>query len=113
MGDPSLSLASTVEQFRSTYIFLAPDDYSENYVVAVVPLGATLTLDGTAVLDQPTPIGSTGFGTIRLALGSGNAGAHAIQGTQPFGIQVIGYGSYTSYQYPGGLDLRIIAPPPT
>jgi hypothetical protein len=28
------------------------------------------------------------------------------------GIQVVGYGSYTSYQYPGGLNLTLIAPPP-
>jgi hypothetical protein len=28
------------------------------------------------------------------------------------GIQVLGYGLYTSYQYPGGLNLEIIAPPP-
>jgi len=25
---------------------------------------------------------------------------------------VIGYGAYTSYQYPAGLDLTPIAPPP-
>jgi hypothetical protein len=25
---------------------------------------------------------------------------------------VLGYGSYTSYQYPGGLNLKRIAPPP-
>jgi hypothetical protein len=33
-------------------------------------------------------------------------------GSTPFGVQVIGYGSYTSYQYPAGLDLALIAPPP-
>jgi hypothetical protein len=29
------------------------------------------------------------------------------------GIQIIGYGQYTSYQYPGGLNLSVIAPPPS
>jgi hypothetical protein len=38
-------------------------------------------------------------------------GAHRIEGTAPFGILVYGFGSYTSYMYPGGLDLREIAPP--
>jgi hypothetical protein len=28
-------------------------------------------------------------------------------------VQVIGYGAYTSYQYPAGLDLAEIAPPPS
>ena len=29
--------------------------------------------------------------------------------TAPAGLQVMGYGSYTSYQYPGGLDLTAIS----
>jgi hypothetical protein len=32
--------------------------------------------------------------------------------TMPVGAQVMGYGAYTSYQYPGGLNLTLIAPPP-
>jgi hypothetical protein len=31
---------------------------------------------------------------------------------QPIGIQILGYGAYTAFQYPGGLDLQHIAPPP-
>jgi hypothetical protein len=30
----------------------------------------------------------------------------------PVGLQVLGYGEYTSYQYPGGLNLSQIAPAP-
>jgi len=51
---------------------------------------------------------------VRLTLPNGSAnGAHTLTGNNPFGIQVLGYGAYTSYQYPGGLDLAQIAPPPT
>ena len=49
---------------------------------------------------------------MRIKLGPGQAGAHVLTASQPVGIQVMGYGSYTSYQYPGGLDLAQIAPPP-
>jgi hypothetical protein len=35
-----------------------------------------------------------------------------LSASQAVGIQVVGYGSYTSYMYPGGLDLLRIAPPP-
>jgi len=35
-------------------------------------------------------------------------GVHQVLSTQPFGIIVYGFGSYTSYMYPGGLDLRVI-----
>ncbi len=35
-----------------------------------------------------------------------------IKANEPIGVQVLGYGRYTSYQYPAGLDLKPIAPPP-
>ena len=34
-----------------------------------------------------------------------------IGGSEPVGIVVYGYGAFTSYMYPGGLDLKKIAPP--
>ena len=37
---------------------------------------------------------------------------HEIHGVFPFGLLVYGYGSRTSYMYPGGLDLHIVAVPP-
>ena len=57
-------------------------------------------------------IGTSGYGVARYKLGAGNAGAHVLSSTDPVGIQVMGYGQYTSYQYPGGSDLTAIAPPP-
>lgn len=110
-GDPSQSQMTTVEQFRTKYVFLAPSDYDLSYVDVVQPLSATLTLDGVAVEAAPTPL-SSGFGVARLPLGPGNAGAHVLLASAPVGIQVMGYGTYTSYQYPGGLNLAAIAPPP-
>jgi hypothetical protein len=110
-GDPDQSLIAAVEQYRTKYVFLAPTDYQENYVVVVAPMGATVTLDG-ATVSGPTPVGSNGFGALRVKLGPGQSGAHVLTATQPVGLQVMGYGAYTSYQYPGGLNLKTIAPPP-
>ncbi len=109
-GDPSQSMAIPVEQFRSKYVFLAPDDYDISYVDIVMPDGTNVTLDGSAV-PPPQPLGS-GYSLARVKLGSGAQGAHLLSATQPVGIQVMGYGSYTSYQYPGGANLEAIAPPP-
>ncbi len=110
-GDPSMSFATAIEQYRKRYIFLAPDDYDISYVDIVYPDGASLTLDGTTPAAGKA-IGSTGFNIARAKLGAGKAGAHELTSTKPVGVQVMGYGSYTSYQYPGGLDLKSIAPPP-
>jgi hypothetical protein len=113
-GDPSQSIVVPVEQFRSKYVFLAPDDYDTSWVDAIAPMGATLTLDGAPVAQVPKEIGTgSGFGIARIRLEQGaHKGAHVLEGSAPFGIQVVGYGKFTSYQYPGGLDLKPIAPPP-
>lgn len=110
-GDPAQSLMTAVEQYRKKYVFLAPSDYPVSYVDVVMPTTAVLTLDGTTVSPQINGIGS-GFGVARITLSSGGGGSHVLEATEPVGIQVIGYGSYTSYQYPGGLNLTAIAPPP-
>ncbi len=111
-GDPSLSFISATEQYRDRYIFLAPSDYSVSYADVVLPMGATITLDGAAVTQTATAIGG-GYGVIRVKLTVGsNNGAHVMTGTMPFGLQVEGYGAQTSYQYPAGLDLKVITQPP-
>jgi hypothetical protein len=111
-GDPAQSLAIAVEQFRSTYVFLAPSDYVVSFADIVAQTGTLLSLDGVRVTTSPTLIGTTGYGVYRLALGAGQAGAHTLSASQPVGLQVVGYGLFTSYMYPGGLDLSQIAAPP-
>jgi hypothetical protein len=113
-GDPDQSLMAAVPQFRTNYVFLAPTDYEENYAVVVTSMGAQVTLDGSSVGATPAPITGTSYGILRLPLMAGTAGgAHVLTATQPVGLQVMGYGSYTSYMFPGGLDLQHISPPPT
>jgi hypothetical protein len=111
-GDPSQSVSVAVEQYRRKYIFLAPSDYDVSFVDIVGPMGVTVTLDSVVVETPFTAIGTTGYGVSRVELGPGQLGAHVLTATKPVGIQVMGYGAYTSYQYPGGLNLALIAPPP-
>jgi hypothetical protein len=111
-GDPSQSQMIAVEQYRDAYVFLAPLDYDENFIDVVAPTGTPIFLDDRQITAAFKPIGKGGFGAARVKLGAGNAGAHSIFAAQPFGVQVIGYGVATSYQYPAGLDLRGIAAPP-
>jgi hypothetical protein len=110
-GDPAMSLITAVEQYRDKYIFLAPTDYDVNYVDVVHPAAATITLDGTALAGTQSPAGNNHVVT-RVTLTNTNGGAHTLESDVPVGIQVSGYGSYTSFYYPGGLNLKSIAPPP-
>lgn len=109
-GDPSLSYAIATEQFRTSYIFLAPNTYDQNFVNIVAKMGSTVTLDGQDITNF-SEIGSSGYGVVRHAL-SKDSEVHNASSTEPFGIVTYGYGEYTSYMYPGGLDLQKISPPP-
>jgi hypothetical protein len=110
-GDPSQSLATAIEQYRDTYVFLAPQDYDVNFVNIMAPPGTAVTLDGQNVPESNfSAVGGSGVSVARVQLAA--TGTHTLKSTKPVGIQVYGYGQYTSYQYPGGLNLKSIAPPP-
>ncbi len=109
IGDPDMSVAIPTEQYRNNYSFHAPINYEKNYVNVVAPLDALVYLDGsTTALSGWEPIGTTDFGLLRLQLDNSGEGTHTIEGSKTFGISVYGYGQFTSYWYPGGLDLKPI-----
>lgn len=109
-GDPAQTSYASTEQFRTSYVFLAPNDYDKSYGVVVGPPDANPVVDGQALTDA-TPL-AAGLVVWGVDLGGGQNGAHTLTSQKPVGLQVMGYGAYTSYGYPGGLDLRLIAPPP-
>ena len=106
-GDPAMALAVATEQYRGDYLFHAPTNYEKNFVNITAPMAATVTLDGAAV-GGFVAIGGTGYGVARVQLSNNGDGNHRITATQPVGISVYGYGQYTSYWYPGGLDLELL-----
>ena len=119
-GDPDMSIAVPTEQYRSNYTFLTPATYTLNYVNITAP--ATKDMDGNTVLASPITldgedvwekysakfkgIGSEQYMAARILLEKD--GAHTISSGKPFGIVVYGLASYTSYMYPGGLDVKQI-----
>ncbi len=111
-GDPSGSIYAAIEQFRTKYVFLAPDDYSVSFADITGTEDADITLDGQPVKTTWEKIGNTGLGVYRVKLGAGQGGAHVLTSKKPVGVQVLGYGDNTSYQYPAGLNLKLLAPPP-
>ncbi len=111
-GDPAQSFAVTVEQYRKSYVFLAPTDYKTSFVDIIAPPTAMVTLDGSDVSSQLKAITGTMFVGGHVSLGDGKDGVHVLNSSDPIGIQVIGYGDNTSYQYPGGLNLSAISAVP-
>jgi hypothetical protein len=113
-GDPSMSMMVTPEQFRRDYTFLAPADYLENFADVLIPVGAQVTLDGTALAGTPTRIGNSEWSFVRAKLSGDKGGVHTIStpDARGLGLQVVGFGFATSYYYPGGLNLKHISLPP-
>ncbi len=107
-GDPSLTFVVPVEQYRERYVFLAPNDYDLSYLDLVVPDGAALTLDGAEVTATRSYVGDGCYATARVPLAK--TGVHELVSTLPVGAQLVGYGAYTSYQVPAGVNLIPIAP---
>jgi len=107
VGDPSMSIAIPVEQYRSSYAFLSPATYVRNYVTVMAQAGDTIVLDGREVGGFVDVAG----GAYQVAgvelLQSGAHEVHSALGLG-VGLLVYGYGDYTSYMLPGGLDLRPI-----
>ena len=105
-GDPAMALAVPIEQYRSSYRFLAPQSYEKNFVNVIAPTNSTVELDGKAI-DQAEfmPVGKTKYQVAKILI---QGGAHHIKSKSRFGITVYGVGSYTSYMYPGGLDLKAL-----
>ncbi|MFY0539500.1 IgGFc-binding protein [Nannocystis pusilla] len=101
-GDPAMTIAVPIEHYRTHYSFHAPTNYTSNFVNIIAPTDAKITIDGQPVAGFQ-PIGVTGYSTARVQLSNAGDGDHTITGDKAFGVQVYGYGSNTSYWYPGGL----------
>jgi hypothetical protein len=111
-GDPAYSLMVPTEQFRDSYTFLAPSTITYNFVNVTKRVnegGPTVMLDNQPIPDASfsQPIGSSGYGVARVSITGTH---HTITSSEPFGIVVYGFATYTSYSYPGGLELEHINP---
>jgi hypothetical protein len=54
------------------------------------------------------PVG-TSHEVARVPIGDG---VHVIEGDEPFGVAIVGYGSFDSYAYLGGVGTALINPTP-
>jgi hypothetical protein len=125
-GDPSFVLVPPVEQFRRSYAFLTPEGYAFDFIVVVAPPTAEVEVDGESLPEDCEAIAADGLGLIayRCQLsfpglvapegggpwevldGEQADGPHVLEATEPVGLLLYGFDSFTSYAFPGGTSLR-------
>jgi hypothetical protein len=138
-GDPSTLIVPPLEQYRSTYVFLTPDQYAFDFVRIAAPDGATIVFDGIPLEDIPTCI-TEPAGTIQPPLspaeqwvvtscelsspiidptkaapddlipGFQNDGVHIVESDRKIGVLVDGFDRFVSYAYAAGTELTFIVP---
>lgn len=135
-GDPEFVMAVPVQQFDTSYWFMADPTFPENDVVVVRSQNAQgtfddVTLDCAGVLTGWQTIGTAQWTRVDLLRhdfqpqGNCSAGAHHLASASPFSASIWGWGtpettSYTanvSYGYPAGMKVRdvnslVLAPTP-
>jgi hypothetical protein len=107
-GDPSMALVVPTAQYRSEYVFTASPTYDSNFINVIAPIGTAIMLDDAPLDGDASDIGMGDYHVVRKRLPTGGSGIHRVAGDAAFGLVVYGYGRYTSYMYPGGLDLKRI-----
>jgi hypothetical protein len=122
-GDPSFILAVPTRQFRTSYVFLTPNEYEADYVSIAAKVGDTAWLDLKELDlileddDMPTlvdkrDIAGSGWRAYRLLVNAKTAEQqlsthlHFLECPGTCSVMVHGYGQYVSYGYPGGLNLE-------
>jgi hypothetical protein len=137
-GDPSSLVIPPVEQYRSTYVFLTPDQYAFDFVRISAPANANVVFDGRRLDDlacTTVAAGSIsvppdapeayvvhscqlGFPVIdpngqapkNFQPGTQNDGVHVIESDRKIGVLVDGFDRYVSYAYAAGTELSFIVP---
>lgn len=116
ISDPLMMIIPPKEQFLLSYRFINAQStqtngilpstpmFTEQYVMVVAPMTAigTIRLDGNLVgAGSFQQIAGSTYGLATLRVGDGT---HTLNGSEPFGIYVFGYGLVNSYGYVGGMS---------
>ncbi|MBI5534005.1 MAG: hypothetical protein HY898_14890 [Deltaproteobacteria bacterium] len=103
IGDPSMTIAVPVGQYRTSHVFHAGTGWPSLFVDIVAPTGSPVTLDAAAV-GGFAPIGSSGYAMATVLLAAG--GAHRVSSSAEVMVTVYGMGGQSeSFWHPGGMDL--------
>lgn len=107
IGDPDFSLSVPTDQYLSSYVFLAPTKYVQNYINVMLPVGGSATLDKKPLNPASFAPFTAGWLIGRFPI---TEGAHTLEcptkNKSNCGLVVYGWAPFVSYSYPGGVALK-------
>lgn len=107
IGDPAMAAAVPVDQFRTDYLLVTPQNYTEDYINIIAPAGRDVRYDGQPISRELfRPVGN---GQYEAAMFPVSDGFHRLDADVPFGVVSYGYACHVSYAYPGGLNLEALS----
>jgi hypothetical protein len=108
-GDPAMVQLAPFEQFLPRYVVLVPDQWITDVLVVTQPIGGSVTVDGVAIPPDACREFGDDWEACRYPVSDG---VHALEGTDPFSVVVVGYDGADSYAYLGGSSTGKINPSP-
>ncbi|HQK17430.1 MAG TPA: IgGFc-binding protein, partial [Polyangiaceae bacterium] len=110
LGDPSQTFVVPVSRYLKRYFLAVPTGFEQHRVDIVASTGSEVYFDGRLISPESfRAVGASGFSVARLEhLEPGKR--HEIRGEKALGVQVYGFGPYTSWMAPGGIELRSALP---
>jgi hypothetical protein len=103
-GDPSMSVAPSVDRFLNQYEFLAPENFAETAVLVVTRAGGNTIVDGENLTPALMSFASGSYSVLRKTLATGR---HSVDCPLGCSVEVVGLGQAVSYLYSGGMSLDV------
>lgn len=108
-GDPNQTVVVPVARFLRRYVFAIPPGFEGNVIDVIAATGSNVWLNGQVISETEfRAIGASGLSVARVQVKAGQI--VELRGDKPLGAQVSGFGAYTSYRMPAGVDLRSSSP---
>jgi hypothetical protein len=111
IGDPAMVYVSPTEQFLPRYVVLVPGTWINDALIITRHSMQGVILDDNPLPDDPfVPVADSGYEVARIPI---DDGIHTLASEdEQYGLAVIvvGYDSYDSYAYAGGMGMGEINP---
>jgi hypothetical protein len=108
IGDPSMAYNVPTEQFLPLHVVLVPSTWINDALVITRHAAQGVLLDDFLLYDdQFVPVADSGFEVARIPIDDGIHTLRAEDEEYGLAVMVVGYDSYDSYAYVGGMRLAV------